>query len=702
MKTKKVKSLQKKLTLRVILIALTILLVAVVSSQLSSSTAFWRATEESVAKSTSIAVRDVKNMFTEAETLLKATANDIKFLPYNDTPSMQAYLLNARKPFSFVSEIYMGIAATNQYADGGGYVQPPEWVLTQRPYYIGAMNTNGIFYQDPYLASTGEVFSSIAIKLNDERGETMGVTVLDLALETLLDICDKATIPGTTAQSFLLDSKMRILAHHNKSFMPSVQAGEAIYVDYNSIGVKATKTIMEGRGDEPKLIRAIDYDGVEKYICTALLPGSGWTFGFAVPVNDFAANLNTASSILMYIIIIIIAIIAIFFASQFLLIKPLKPISYIIDTAKMLAIGKVPDPLNIVTDDELGILADDFNKFIINTQEQVSVLSKMADGDLTTEVTLKSDEDILSKAINRMAENTHELIAEVNETSTQVLNGSRQVADGAQALAQGATEQAATIQELSSSVAEIAERTRENAATADKTAVLSGTIKGNAEKGSHQMTEMITAVNEISEASRNISKIIKTIDDIAFQTNILALNAAVEAARAGEHGKGFAVVAEEVRNLASKSAEAAKDTGEMIQNAMGKAELGSRIASETAESLNEIVSGINESNLFIAEIARSSEEQSLGISQINTGIDQVAQVVQQNSATAEESAAASEEMSSQSDMLQQLIARFKLRKSSGAYKNWLTAERPVQKRLGMPGQGTKYAQIDSSVSYEKY
>ncbi|MDR0469534.1 MAG: hypothetical protein LBH09_06125, partial [Peptococcaceae bacterium] len=130
--------------------------------------------------------------------------------------------------------------------------------------------------------------------------------------------------------------------------------------------------------------------------------------------------------------------------------------------------------------------------------------------------------------------------------------------------------------------------------------------------------------------------------------------------------------------------------------------LGSRIASETAESLNEIVSGINESNLFIAEIARSSEEQSLGISQINTGIDQVAQVVQQNSATAEESAAASEEMSSQSDMLQQLIARFKLRNSSGAHKNWLAVERPAQKRLGMPGQGTKYAQIDSSVGYEKY
>jgi methyl-accepting chemotaxis protein len=183
----------------------------------------------------------------------------------------------------------------------------------------------------------------------------------------------------------------------------------------------------------------------------------------------------------------------------------------------------------------------------------------------------------------------------------------------------------------------------------------------SAEKGTTQMANMITAVNEINMANQNISRVIKAIDDIAFQTNILALNAAVEAARAGAAGKGFAVVADEVRSLAAKSAESAKDTGELIANSIDKAQLGTEIANETAESLTEIVSGISESNQIISEIARSSEEQTEAISQINMGIDGVTQVVQQNSATAEQSAAASEEMSGQATTLEGLVRQFKLK-----------------------------------------
>ena len=251
-----------------------------------------------------------------------------------------------------------------------------------------------------------------------------------------------------------------------------------------------------------------------------------------------------------------------------------------------------------------------------------------------------------------------EIVGSIEEVCKSFIYASAQIADGAQTLAQGATDQAATVEELSAAISEIAEKTEENAKLAEQAAQLANTIMQNAEKGSHQMEEMTSAVSDINRASQQIGKVIKVIDDIAFQTNILALNAAVEAARAGQHGKGFAVVAEEVRNLAAKSAEAAKDTSELIANSIEKAEQGERIAQETAVSLGEIVNGIDQSNKLITDIAQASKSQSVGLSQINNGIEQVTQVVQQNSATAQESAAAAHELKDQSDALEQLIERF--------------------------------------------
>ncbi|MDR0293493.1 MAG: methyl-accepting chemotaxis protein [Oscillospiraceae bacterium] len=280
-----------------------------------------------------------------------------------------------------------------------------------------------------------------------------------------------------------------------------------------------------------------------------------------------------------------------------------------------------------------------------------------------------------------------DLVMKIAGVSNAFLTSSKQIADGAQTLAQGSTEQAATVEQLSSSVHEIADKTKTNAEMAGRAAALGNTIMKNAEKGSSQMNEMMAAVKEINAASQQISKVIKVIDDIAFQTNILALNAAVEAARAGQHGKGFAVVAEEVRSLASKSAEAAKETGNLIANSTEKAELGSRIAEETSASLTEIVQGINESSQLVSQIAQSSDDQSAGIAQINKGIDQVAQVVQQNSATAEESAAASEEMSGQAEVLGDLISEFNGTDSGPALRNAAAARRGLPESAGAGDYG---------------
>jgi methyl-accepting chemotaxis protein len=366
------------------------------------------------------------------------------------------------------------------------------------------------------------------------------------------------------------------------------------------------------------------------------------------------------------------AVLVLFLYSMLAVSRPLKKIERLAEKIENGELGinsASSSEINVRSKDEVGRLAaaleDAYNRLQGYIGEIVTQMERLSNGDISSECSYEfyGDFVLIGNSINGIVQRMNGALGEIRSSTVQVANGSKQIADGSQALAQGATEQAAAIEQLSSSVSEISLKTKDNAEMAGSAATLAVTIKSNAEKGSRQMDELMGAVKDINQASQNISKVMKVIDDIAFQTNILALNAAVEAARAGQHGKGFAVVAEEVRSLASKSAEAAKDTSDMIQSSIEKAELGSRIAGETAASLSEIVSGINESDRIIAEIAKSSEEQAQGIGEINRGIDQVAQVVQQNSATAEQSAAASEEMSGQSRLLEDLIEQFKLKDS---------------------------------------
>jgi methyl-accepting chemotaxis protein len=352
------------------------------------------------------------------------------------------------------------------------------------------------------------------------------------------------------------------------------------------------------------------------------------------------------------------------------MVKPIKEVTHVMSEISK---GNLEVPVDGNYKGEFGVLAGSVN----TTEERLKavvgeiseVIGEISKGNLAIESVREFDGNFksISVSLNTIVESLNSVLSEINNAAEQVFTGAGQVSDGSQALSQGATEQASAIEELTSSIAEVAAQTKENAVNANEAKDLALNVKGNAEEGNRHMSEMLKSMGEINESSANISKIIKVIDEIAFQTNILALNAAVEAARAGQHGKGFAVVAEEVRNLAARSANAAKETTDLIEGSIKKAEKGTEIANNTAKALDEIVGGVSKAATLVAEIAASSNEQAIGISQINLGIEQVSQVVQTNSATAEESAAASEELSSQSEMLKEMVSSFKLKNSGNKH-----------------------------------
>ena len=337
------------------------------------------------------------------------------------------------------------------------------------------------------------------------------------------------------------------------------------------------------------------------------------------------------------------------------------PVSKLSKAAKKIAVGDVDVDYAKIHNDDLGELMDSFGHMVETIKQQAAVADAISKGDLTIDVTPRSDKDIIGKSLKRLVDNNNKALGSVQESTMQVTIGAEQVANASQALAQGSTEQASALQQVTASINEIAEKTKKNASEATTANNLVNTVRGMAEDGNGQMKSLTGAMNDINDSSETISKIIKTIDDIAFQTNILALNAAVEAARAGVHGKGFAVVAEEVRTLAAKCGSAASETAEMIEDSIRKVGNGRQLASETAEALDRIVGSIEEVADIINNIAISSNDQATAVSQIDQAIGQVSTVVQTNSATSEQCASASEELSNQAMNLRNQMSEYKLK-----------------------------------------
>lgn len=346
-----------------------------------------------------------------------------------------------------------------------------------------------------------------------------------------------------------------------------------------------------------------------------------------------------------------------------------KPLHELEKSAGKIVGGDLDIEVAYQSKDELGRLADAFRNMALILHTVIAdasrILSAMADGnfDVRTEAEdryVGNFQDLLL-SIRRLNRDLSITLGQINQSADQVSSGSDQVSNGAQALSQGATQQAAAVEELAATIAGISHQVKDTAEHASKARTQSGTAGDEMEVCNQQMHDMMSAMEEITQKSNEIGKIIKTIEDIAFQTNILALNAAVEASRAGIAGKGFAVVADEVRNLASKSSEASKDTAELIESSIKAVSRGTEIADSTAQSLVSAVEKVRMAASSVEKIADAAEEQAGAVEQVTLGVDQISSVVQTNSSTAVESAAASQELSGQAAMLKNLVAKFILR-----------------------------------------
>ena len=389
-----------------------------------------------------------------------------------------------------------------------------------------------------------------------------------------------------------------------------------------------------------------------------------------------SASLYRTAILTMVAVVIAIILIGVFFS--FVIIRLIKtPISEIENAAIKMAEGDLDVKISYTSKDELGVLAAQVGRLIHKLQliiaDESQFLARMAEGDFTVDSTCEEAYTggfyPLLVLFRSIADKLNDTMLQISQSSAQVAGGAAQVSNGAQELAQGATEQASSVQELAATVDEISSKVSQNADSARQASKAADCVSVKMNVSKEKMQQMTHAMGDISSCSSKISKIMKIIEDIAFQTNILALNAAVEAARAGAAGKGFAVVADEVRNLANKSTEASENIAALIENSLQAIENGTQIADDTAQSLIQAVNDVNEMAGIIEQISEASNDQADSIAQLTVGIDQISNVVQTNSATAEESAAASEELSSQSQLMKSLVGRFRL-KSSTSKRSW--------------------------------
>ena len=526
-----------------------------------------------------------------------------------------------------------------------------------REYYTGAKDGE-VSFMDAYIDTNGTLMYSLGYPIM-YKGAFKGVVLLDIRsdLFSMLDETDE------TYPSMYIDL---IRENHNIIYSTRTDTIGKNLRDLVSPSSYSQLADSMKSGDRFSTTTKEDDGKYVRYAASGKVGGETWYVMTSLLKSEYKAAVDNIfyTTMLLSAVTILVTILLIYSVLK----KMLKPLEQIEAAANSMANGDLQVDITHESKDEIGSVAASMGVMTRRTRRVIQdlsvILSQLADGNFQVEMTSKEiyvgDFHPLIVAIEGIVNKLNESLTNIRTASEQVNVGADQVASASQALSQGATEQASTVQELFASMEEVSNETKRTAEKAEQANGIANTMDAEVVKSNGKMAEMSEAMRDITNKSGEIEKIIKTIDDIAFQTNILALNAAVEAARAGSAGKGFAVVADEVRNLAQKSAEAAKNTAHLIEGTIQSVANGGRITEETAKELKIVADNVSQVSQLVQEISVASNAQADSIAQVTSGIEQISSVVQANSATAEETAATSEELSGQANEMNGMIARFKL------------------------------------------
>jgi methyl-accepting chemotaxis protein len=486
-------------------------------------------------------------------------------------------------------------------------------------------------------------YITIYIPLRDNTGEVVGVIyagVKEANLDSLRQKIQSIHLQDSGYISIFNGNGESIISQEGDT--RSVQE-ESYFDDITQKGLKQVSFTRDGeewRGYADK-VEAMD-----------------WYILAQVPQDEIDAPVRSLVGVLVVamLILLVVTVVVSFIVGTYLI----KPIMALVNIADSVAAGDLNTAIDFSRNDEIGQVATAMQKMLDSLQEKGEVLEMMSEKDFTSDIRRASPQDALAGSLIQMRDALHEILSSVQIAADQVVVGSDQVSSASQNLSQGATESAASLEEISSSLNQVSGQAKQNASSATEANRLAEEAKKSSDQGDQEMQTLQSAMQDITNSAIEIGKVVKTIDDIAFQINLLALNANVEAARAGKYGRGFAVVAEEVRNLAVRSGQAVQETTEIVETALTNIQKGDELTRQTAKQLQKITTYSTKVAQFLVEIAAASGEQSEAMDQVTKGLEQVDLVTQSNTASAEETASAAQELAGQAKMLLQAVRQFKL------------------------------------------